>query len=100
LGVSASGNVAIVPPSTFFYAAGADARGTQLYTYTGSASTDYTIEYNIDGTVGGILTEIAGGFAVFGSGFNPNQEVQPVWGFRSITLMATGRRSLCTLPAA
>ena len=30
---------------------------------------------------GGILTEIAGGFAVFGSGFNPNQEVQPVLGF-------------------
>ncbi len=30
---------------------------------------------------GGILTEIAGGFTVFGSGFNPGQEVQPVLGF-------------------
>jgi hypothetical protein len=30
--------------------------------------------------VGGILAEIAGGFTVFGNGFDPNQEIQPVLG--------------------
>jgi len=82
LGALAAGNVVTVAPSTFFYAASAEARATQMYTYTGSTATDYTIEYNIDGAInGGNLTEIAGGFTVFGSGFNPGQEVQPVLGF-------------------
>jgi hypothetical protein len=30
---------------------------------------------------GGNLSEIAGGFTVFGSGFDPNQEVNPTLGF-------------------
>jgi hypothetical protein len=82
LGASATGDLAIVPPSTFFYAATAHARATQLYTYTGSAPEDYTIEYDIDGQIsGGLLSQIAGGFSVFGSGFDPNREVQPVLGF-------------------
>jgi hypothetical protein len=55
---------------------------TQQYIYIGATPTDYTIQYDIDGhIVGGILTEIAGGFTVFGPGFNPNQEIQPVPGF-------------------
>jgi hypothetical protein len=82
LGALAAANVAIVAPSTFFFAAGAEARATQMYTYTGTTPADYTIQYNTDGLIsGGILTEIAGGFTVFGSGFNPGQEVQPVLGF-------------------
>ncbi|WP_321471319.1 PEP-CTERM sorting domain-containing protein [uncultured Paludibaculum sp.] len=82
LGAQSSADISIVPPSTFFYQAGSVARATQQYTYTGTASTEYTLEYNIDGNVsGGILTEIAGGFTIFGSGFSPGQEVQPVLGF-------------------
>ncbi len=81
LGAFAASNVTIVSPSTFFFSAGAEARATQLYTYTGSTPADYTIQYNVDGLIsGGILTEIAGGFTVFGSGFNPGQEFQPVLG--------------------
>ena len=68
-------------PSTFFHAAGSTARSTQQYTYIGTKSSNYTLEYTVNGQVsGGVLTEIAGGFAVFGSGFNPNQEVQPELG--------------------
>ena len=82
LGVLASVGIESAPPNTFFYAAGADASATQLYTYTGKSATTYTIEYDVDGAIaGGILTEIAGGFAVFGSGFHPGQEVQPTLGF-------------------
>jgi hypothetical protein len=82
LGVLATGDIGAGGLSTFFYAASPVARGTQLYTYTGITPTDYTIQYNIDGTMaGGILTQISGGFAVFGSGYNPFQEVQPTLGF-------------------
>ncbi len=82
LSVLASGGITIVPPSTFFHSATTVARATEEYEYIGSTSTDYTLEYDVNGAVsGGILTEIAGGFTVFGSGFNPNQEVQPVLGF-------------------
>jgi hypothetical protein len=81
LGVLAGADIEVVPPSTFFFAAGATARATQQYTYTGTTSENYTVQYDIDGTIsGGILTEIAGGFTVFGRGFSPNQEVQPVIG--------------------
>jgi len=84
LGVMASAGIEsiISPPDTFFYSATAVASATQLYEYVGGTSRDYTINYDIDGAMaGGILTEIAGGFAVFGAGFNPNQEVQPTLGF-------------------
>lgn len=82
LGASAIADIEIAPPSTFFYAASSVARATQRYTYTGSTATHYTLAYNIDGALaGGDLTEIAGGFTVFGSGFNPEQEVQPILGF-------------------
>ncbi|MGC4054433.1 MAG: PEP-CTERM sorting domain-containing protein [Paludibaculum sp.] len=82
LGARASADVDVVPPSTFFYQAGSVARATQKYTYTGATPTDYTLEYDLDGSMtGGILTEIAGGFTIFGSGFQPGQEVQPVIGF-------------------
>ena len=82
LRASATGDVEIVAPSTFFFAASGIARATQQYTYTGTTSTDYTIEYNVDGSLaGGILSEIAGGFTVFGKGFKPNQEIEPVLGF-------------------
>jgi hypothetical protein len=61
---------------------GATARSTQQFTYIGTTPSNYTLEYRINGLVaGGPLTEIAGGFTVFGSGFNPNQEVNPVLGF-------------------
>ncbi len=82
LGASAAGDIVVVSPSTFFYAGSAVARATQQYTYAGTTPADYTIQYNVDGQItGGILTEIAGGFTVFGAGFAPNQEVQPVLGF-------------------
>jgi hypothetical protein len=84
LGASATADIGIVPvpPSTFFHDASAVARATQMYTYTGNTATDYTLAYNIDGSMfGGLLTEIAGGFTVFGKGFNPGQEIQPVLGF-------------------
>ena len=82
LGASALGNIAVVAPSTFFYSASAEARATQMYTYMGGTPADYTIEYDIDGMMtGGILTELSGGFTVFGAGFNPGQEIQPVLGF-------------------
>lgn len=82
LGAKVSADISIVPPSTFFYQAGSTARATQQYTYTGATTTDYTLQYDIDGSiVGGILTQIAGGFTIFGSGFSPGQEVQPVLGF-------------------
>jgi hypothetical protein len=82
LGALATGNIAVAAPDTFFYAASSAARATQEYTYTGSTPADYTVEYDINGDMaGGILTEISGGFTVFGSGFDPNQEVQPVLGF-------------------
>lgn len=80
----ASAGIKVEPatPSTFFFAAGSTARSTQQYTYIGAKPSDYTLEYTVNGQVsGGILTEISGGFTVFGSGFNPNQEVQPVLGF-------------------
>lgn len=81
LGAESLANISVVPPSTFFFAASAIARGTQQYLYTGIRPTNYTLEYNIDGSmVGGILAEIAGGFTVFGNGFDPNQEIQPVLG--------------------
>ena len=42
---------------------------------------DYTLQYDVDGNItGGVLTEIAGGFTVFGSGFNPNGEFNPTLG--------------------
>ncbi len=82
LGVLASGDIAVLSPGALLYSAGATARATEQYEYVGSAPTEYTLEYNINGAIsGGILAEIAGGFAVFGSGFNPNQEVQPELGF-------------------
>ncbi len=82
LHASAVSDVTIVTPSTFFFSASTDARGTQLYTYTGATPTVYAITYDVDGTIiGGPLTELSGGFTVFGSGFNPNAEVQPVLGF-------------------
>lgn len=69
-------------PSTFFFSAGSTARSTQQFTYTGAKPSNYTLEYTVNGDVaGGLLTEIAGGFTVFGSGFNPNQEVNPTLGF-------------------
>jgi hypothetical protein len=78
----ASGDVTVVAPSTFFFAATADARGTQLYTYSGTSPSEYTLEYNVDGAIsGGLLSEIAGGFTVFGKDFDPGQEIQPVLGF-------------------
>jgi len=80
----ASAGIKVEPatPSTFFHAAGSTARSTQQYTYTGTKPSTYTLEYAVNGQVaGGILAEIAGGFTVFGSGFNPNQEVNPVLGF-------------------
>jgi hypothetical protein len=80
----ASAGIKVEPatPSTFFFAAGSTARSTQQFTYTGAKPSAYTLEYTVNGQVaGGILTEISGGFTVFGSGFNPNQEVQPVLGF-------------------
>ena len=77
----ATGNIVTVSPSTFFYSAFAEARGTQLYLYTGPISTTYKLEYTLDGTVtGGPLTELSAGFAVFGLGFNPNNEFQPELG--------------------
>jgi hypothetical protein len=85
LHASANANIVAIigpPPDTFFFDATAIARGTQLYTYSGTSATDYTLEYNVDGSMfGGPLTEISGGFTVFGSGFNPGQEVQPTLGF-------------------
>jgi hypothetical protein len=82
LGVLVSADVNVVAPSTFFYAASSTARATQEYLYTGSSPMDYTLEYRVNGQIGGgILTELAGGFTVFGAGFNPNQEVNPVLGF-------------------
>lgn len=82
LGAAALGNIEVAAPSTFFYSASAEARATQMYTYRGSTPTDYTIEYGIDGMMtGGILTELSGGFTVFGAGFNPGQEIQHVLGF-------------------
>lgn len=82
LHASASADVVVVAPSTFFFDSTADARATQLYTYSGKTSNTYTLEYHADGSLdGGPLSEIAGGFTVFGSGFNPNQEIQPVLGF-------------------
>ncbi|HEY7302756.1 MAG TPA: PEP-CTERM sorting domain-containing protein [Bryobacteraceae bacterium] len=69
-------------PSTFFFAAGSTARSTQQFTYKGTKPSKYTLEYTVNGQVsGGILAEIAGGFTVFGHGFNPNQEVNPTLGF-------------------
>jgi len=67
-----------------------EALATQEYQYTGSTPADYTIEYDIGGQmVGGILTEISGGFTVFGSGFDPIRRFSPYWDSRSITPMAT-----------
>jgi hypothetical protein len=85
LGAVAIANISVVPspisPSTFFHAASAAARATQQYLYTGATPMDYKLQYDIDGHItGGVLTEIAGGFTVFGSGFNPNREVNPTLG--------------------
>jgi hypothetical protein len=81
LSILASGDIKVIAPSTFFYSASSVARATQEYTYIGRTASNYTLEYNLNGQVsGGILTELAGGFTVFGSGFNPQQEVQPVLG--------------------
>ncbi len=77
-----SADINVVSPSTFFYQTTAVARATQMYTYTGTAPATYTIDYNVNGNIaGGILTEIAGGFTVFGNGFQPGQEVEPTLGF-------------------
>lgn len=82
LGVLVSADINVVAPNTFFYAASSTARATQQYLYMGTSPMDYTLEYEVNGQIGGgILTELAGGFTVFGSGFNPNQEVNPVLGF-------------------
>lgn len=82
LGVEVSADINVVAPSTFFYAASSTARATQEYVYTGTTPMDYTLDYKVNGKIGGgILTELAGGFTVFGGGFNPNQEVNPVLGF-------------------
>jgi hypothetical protein len=82
LGALATANIGTGAPSTFFYAGSAVARGTQLYTYMGGTPAAYTLDYTIDGRIaGGILTQIFGGFTVFGAGYNPNQEGQPVLGF-------------------
>ena len=104
LGVLVSADINVVPsptnPSTFFYAAGSTARATQEYVYTGTTPMNYTLDYAVNGQVGGgILTELAGGFTVFGSGFNRTRKLTPCWDFLSITLMATGRKGRCTLPA-
>jgi hypothetical protein len=82
LGVLASSGIVVLSPGALFFSAGATARATEQYQYIGATSRDYTLQYDINGAVsGGILTEIAGGFTVFGSGFKPNQEIEPVLGF-------------------
>jgi hypothetical protein len=82
LGVLVSADINVVAPSTFFYAASATARATQEYVYTGAAPMDYTLQYDVNGHIaGGVLTELAGGFTVFGGDFNPNREVNTVLGF-------------------
>jgi len=81
LGTLVTANITTAAPSTFFYEASAVSRATQMYTYTGTETTDYTLAYDVDGQmVGGILTELAGGFTVFGSGFDPRREFNPVLG--------------------
>jgi hypothetical protein len=81
LGVEVSADINVVAPSTFFYSASSAARATQEYLYTGTTPMEYTIDYAVNGRIGGgILTELAGGFAVFGSGFNPHQEINPELG--------------------
>jgi hypothetical protein len=50
LAVQANGNIKIEAPSTFFYSASSTARATQEYTYIGTTSSNYTLEYNLDGT--------------------------------------------------
>ncbi|HEY7391075.1 MAG TPA: PEP-CTERM sorting domain-containing protein [Bryobacteraceae bacterium] len=81
LGVQVSADITTVAPNTFFYAASSTARATQEYDYTGTSPMEYTLDYKVNGRIGGgILTELAGGFTVFGSGFNPTHEINPVLG--------------------
>jgi hypothetical protein len=67
--------------TTFFHDTVADAKATQRYFYTGLVPATYTLEYDLEGGVfGGPFSELLGGFSVFGSGFDPNNEVQPLLG--------------------
>jgi hypothetical protein len=58
--------------STFFHFATAKAEQTQAYIYRGSVPATYTLEFVLDGQViGGPFSELFGGFAIYGSDFNP-----------------------------
>lgn len=84
----ASAGIKVEPatPSTFFFAAGSTARSTQQFTYTGAKPSAYTLEYTVNGQVaGGILTEISGGFTVFGSASIRIRKFNLYWALCSIT---------------
>jgi hypothetical protein len=67
--------------TTFFFRSNGTAKGTQRYFYTGLVPATYTLEYVLEGGVsGGPLSQLFGGLSVFGTGFDPNDEVQPVLG--------------------
>ena len=71
----------------FFFAPTAIAQAMQKYTYLGSVSQTYSIDYAIDGSFllgnsdAGSPMQVSGGLSIFGAGFNPNQEVQPTLDF-------------------
>ncbi len=67
--------------TTFFFRSNGTATGTQRYFYTGPTPATYTVEYVLEGAVtGGPLSQLFAGLSVFGTGFDPNREVQPVLG--------------------
>jgi hypothetical protein len=67
--------------TTSFHDASAFAKGTQEYFYTGTETGTFTIDFILEGSIlGGPLSQLLGGLTVFGSGFNPGQEIQPILG--------------------
>jgi hypothetical protein len=67
--------------TTNFHEATAFAKGTQQYFYTGTEVGTFTIDFFLEGSIlGDPLDELFGGLTVFGSGFNPGQEIQPILG--------------------